>query len=267
MTESVPTFPGGDMSTADFLARAPELRVWALRVAAVSDASPRTRHLRLASPELAQFRYAAGQDLMVLVDTSGGRMIRRRYTIRRCDPAAQLLDLVVIAHTDGPGARWVRGLRPGDAVEALGPRGKITLAPGADWHLFIGDDVAAPGMAAMAEALPAGARAIALAEVAGPAEQLDVSAPGVDLRWDWLHRGDRRPDDPSALLAAVGAANLPAGRGHAYVAGEAGVVAAVRAALIARGLAPESISAKAYWGRGRANASHGEPLSPDRAAR
>lgn len=267
MTEAVPTFPNGDMSNADFLARAPELRAWSLRVAEVIDASPRMRQLRLTSPDLAELSYAPGQDLMVLVDTSGGRMIRRRYTIRSFDRAALMLDLVVIAHTDGPGARWVRALRVGDTVEALGPRGKITLAPSADWHLLIGDDVAAPGMAAMVEALPPGARALALAEVAGAAEELPLNAPGVELAWRWLHREDRAPEDPAGLLAAVAALELPAGRGHAYVAGEAGVVAALRAALLARGLAPEQISAKAYWGRGRSNASHGEPFSADRAAR
>jgi NADPH-dependent ferric siderophore reductase len=252
------------MSNADFLARAPELRAWSLRVAEATDASPRTRHLRLTSPDLADLTYAPGQDLMVTVDTSGGRVIRRRYTIRSFDRAARALDLVVIAHTDGPGARWVRALRVGDTVEALGPRGKITLAPGVAWHLFIGDDVAAPAMAAMAEALPPGARALALIEVAGPAEELAVSAPGVDLTWQWLHRGDRPADDPAGLLAAIAALELPDGRGHAYVAGEAGVVAALRAALAERGLAPEQISPKAYWGRGRANASHGEPFSADR---
>src|SRR5689334_2429525 len=82
MTEAVPTFPNGDMSNADFLARAPELRAWSLRVAEVIDASPRMRQLRLTSPDLAELSYAPGQDLMVLVDTSGGRLIRRRYTIR-----------------------------------------------------------------------------------------------------------------------------------------------------------------------------------------
>jgi hypothetical protein len=33
----------------------------------------------------------------------------------------------------------------------------------------------------------------------------------------------------------------------------------LREVLAARGLAPEQISPKAYWGRGRANAAHGEP--------
>ncbi len=261
MTETVPTFPGGDRTDADFLARAPELRRLSLSVAEVAEVTPRTRRLRLSGPALEGFQYAAGQDLMVLVDTAGGRLIRRRYTIRRFDPAALLLDLHAVVHTDGPGARWARGLRAGDSVEAIGPRGKITLAAAAAWHLFIGDEVAVPAMAAMVEALPAGARAVVLAEVADAAEEQPVTAPaGVDLRWSWLHRDGRAPDDPSALLAWLAAGAWPDGPGHAYVAGEAAVVAAVRAALLERGFAPEQVDAKAYWGRGRANASHGEPL-------
>jgi NADPH-dependent ferric siderophore reductase len=261
MTATVPTFPGGDRTDADFLARAPELRRLTLTVAEAEDITPRTRHLRLTGPDLAQFSYAPGQDLMVLVDTSGGRIIRRRYTIRRFDRAALLLDLHAVVHTDGPGARWAQGLRPGDVVEAIGPRGKITLAEGASWHLFIGDDVAVPAMAAMVEALPAGSRAIVLAEVADAAEEQPVAAPaGVELRWTWLHRGVRAAHDASALLAQVQAGDWPGEAGHAYVAGEAGAVASLRAALLERGFTPESVDAKAYWGRGRANASHGEPL-------
>ncbi len=265
MTEMVPTFPGGDRSDADFLARAPELRKLSLTVAEATELTPRIRRLRLTGPDLAQFSYAPGQDLMVLVDTSGGRMIRRRYTIRSFDPAALLLDLHAVVHTNGPGARWVRGLRPGDPVEAIGPRGKITLAKDAAWHLFIGDEVAVPGMMAMIEALPPGARAIAIAEVADAAEELPVPSPaGVELRWSWLHRDGRAPNDASALLAEVQAGDWSAEGGHAYVAGEVSVVAALRAALLERGFTPESVDAKAYWGRGRPNASHGEPLRESR---
>src|SRR5262249_12368449 len=261
MTDTVPTLSGGDRTDADFLARAPELRRLALSVAEVAQMTPRTRRLRLTGPDLADFSYAAGQDLMVLVDRSGGRLIRRRYTIRRFDPTARLLDLHAIVHTDGPGARWALGLRPGNTVEAIGPRGNVTLAGALAWPLFTGDDVAVPAMAAMVEALPGGARAVVLAEVADAAEELPVAAPaGVDLDWTWLHRGKRAPDDPSALLALVAKNSWPDEAGHAYVAGEAAVVAAVREALVERGFSPESMDAKAYWGRGRANASHGEPL-------
>ncbi len=50
-----------------------------------------------------------------------------------------------------------------------------------------------------------------------------------------------------------------AGRGQAYLAGEAKVVLALREVLTGRGLAQDQLSPKAYWGRGKANADHGEP--------
>jgi NADPH-dependent ferric siderophore reductase len=37
------------------------------------------------------------------------------------------------------------------------------------------------------------------------------------------------------------------------------VVLALREVLAARGVPGEQVSAKAYWGRGKANAQHGEP--------
>ena len=49
------------------------------------------------------------------------------------------------------------------------------------------------------------------------------------------------------------------GRGHAYLFGEATVVSRLREVLAGRGLGQDQMSPKAYWGRGRANASHGEP--------
>ncbi len=82
-------------------------------------------------------------------------------------------------------------------------------------------------------------------------------AAGADLTW--LHRLGRPAGDPAALVAAAARVALPPGPGHAYLAGEARVVLALREALGARGLAPQQISPKAYWGRGRANAAHGEP--------
>jgi NADPH-dependent ferric siderophore reductase len=52
---------------------------------------------------------------------------------------------------------------------------------------------------------------------------------------------------------------LPAGRGKVYIAGEVQVVAEVQRAALARGLEPDHVYAKAYWGRGKANADRGEP--------
>jgi NADPH-dependent ferric siderophore reductase len=196
---------------------------------------------------------------MVLVNTDGGRIIRRRYTIRRFDPVERLLDLHIVTDSSGPGWQWLSSLRTGDAVEAIGPRGKITLATGVEWHLFVGDEVAVPVISAMVEALPAGSRTVVVAEVTVVDDAAKIDS-AVDMDWQWVLRGDRPAGDPVGLLAAATAVPLPVGVGHVYVFGEAGVVAQVGAAFEARGVERERMSTKAYWGRGRANASHGEPL-------
>jgi NADPH-dependent ferric siderophore reductase len=216
------------------------------------------QRLVLTAPELAGLQYQPGQDMMLMVAVDGDRPVRRRYTIRALDHARRLLTLDVVRHAGGPGERWVAAVRPGDRIEGIGPRGKIFLAEEADWHLFIGDDSALPAYLAMAGALPAGARALVILEVPGPGSEQDL-ATAADAEVTWLHRNGGPAGDPAALPAAAAAVTLPPGRGHAYLAGEATVVLRLRETLAARGLAPEQISPKAYWGRGRANASHGEP--------
>ncbi len=249
------------MTTEAFLARAPEVRLLNLTVVEVTDVGTAGRLIRVSGEDLAGFAYAVGQDLMILVDTAGGRIIRRRYTIRRFDPVDLVLDLHIVTDSDGPGARWTRELAVGDTFEAIGPRGKITIKPDVTAHVFVGDDVSAPAIAAMVEALPAGSRATVFVEIAAAIDETKIDpANEIDVRWVWLHRGDAAAGDPSLLLAAVARTEIPVDSSHAYVFGEAGVVNAVGAALKQRGLAAEQMSPKAYWGRGRANASHGEPL-------
>ena len=164
----------------------------------------------------------------------------------------------MVRHAGGPGERWVAGARPGDRIEGIGPRGKIFLAEAVDWHLFVGDDSALPAFLAMTGALPADARALVILEVPGPGSEQDLVT-AADAEVTWLHRDGGPAGDPAALVATTAAVALPPGRGHAYLAGEATVVLRLRETLAARGLAPGQISPKAYWGRGRANASHGEP--------
>lgn len=249
------------MTTEAFLARAPEVSLLNLTVVDVTDVGTAGRLVRVGGADLADFAYDVGQDLMILVDTSDGRIIRRRYTIRRFDPVDLVLDLHIVTESGGPGARWTLDLSIGDTFEAIGPRGKITLRPDVDAHVFIGDDVSAPAIAAMVEALPAGSRATVLVEVTDPIDELKIEpANDIDVEWRWLHRGEAAAGNPSLLLAAVEHVEIPVDEAHAYVFGEAGVVSAVGAALQQRGLARERMSPKAYWGRGRANASHGEPL-------
>jgi NADPH-dependent ferric siderophore reductase len=228
----------------------------------VAESSPLTPHmlrLRLTAPQLASFGYAPGQDVMLLVGVEGNRPVRRRYTIRALDTPRAMITLDVVLHGDGPGERWVRAARPGDRIEGIGPRGKITTAEQADWHLFAGDFSALPAIFRMTESLPGGTPAAVLLEIPGPEDEQELNAPAA-ARVTWLHRDGRPAGQPDALAAAAASVPLPAGRGHAYLMGEARVVARLREVLAARGLEPGQVSPKAYWGRGRANASHGEPV-------
>jgi NADPH-dependent ferric siderophore reductase len=228
---------------------------WTLEIVAATRVTPSMVQLRLANPELDELGHQPGQDLMVAVPVDGDATLHRRYTIRRLDPAARILDLEVVAHGDGPGARWASSARPGDLVTAIGPRGKITLADTASWHLFFGDESAIPATLAMLEALPAGTRGTAFLEVGDPGDQQPCHGPG-DLTVSWLPRAD---DVGTALADAARTTELPPGLGHAYLAGEFGAVQAIRAVLLERGLALEQLAVKPYWRRGRENLVVGEP--------
>jgi NADPH-dependent ferric siderophore reductase len=226
-------------------------------VTGAAQVTPHMRRLELTAPELDGFSYAPGQDIMLLVAAEGTRPLRRRYTIRHLDQG-RLLTIDVVLHGDGPGERGIRAAAAGDRIEGIGPRGKITTAPAADWHLFMGDESALPAIFAMTESLPGDSVATVVIEVPDPADEQELSAPA-RTRMTWLHRLSGPAGEAAALTAEAAEVELPPGKGHAYLLGEAKVVLALREVLSARGLAPEQMSPKAYWGRGRANAGHGEP--------
>jgi NADPH-dependent ferric siderophore reductase len=235
--------------------------LWTLEVTEAGPLSPSFRRVVFTAPGIADLRYDPGQDLMLRVPLGADRVVNRRYTIRRVDAVQRTVTVDVSLHGAGPGTDWIVGATTGDRIDAIGPRGKITTRPDADWHLFVVDETGLPGALAMLEALPAGSVASALAEVDTAADEQAPDAPAsaqVHLRW--LHRdGQSVPGDTDGLLEAVASVGLPAGVGHAYVAAEAGVVRGVTRVLTERGLGPEQISGKAYWRRGLPNAEHGEP--------
>jgi NADPH-dependent ferric siderophore reductase len=221
--------------------------------------TPAMQQVVLSAPELAGFTYRPGQDFMLMVAVDGDRPVRRRYTIRDIDTGRGLLTLGIVRHDGGgPGERWVATARPGDHIEGIGPRGKIFPAEGVAWHLFAGDFSALPAYFTMAGSLPAGQRAIMILEVPGPGDEQELKA-AADVQLAWLHSDGRRPGDPAALTAALADVTLPSQAGHAYLAGEARLVLALRETLAGRGLPADQVSPKAYWGLGRANAAHGEP--------
>lgn len=244
--------PGGPLADAT---------LWHLEVAETSLLTPSMRRLVLTAPGLEGLRYSAGQDLMLRVPLVGDKVVNRRYTIRSFDPTRRTVTVDVSLHAAGPGTDWVRSAGIGDRIDAIGPRGKISVRPDAAWHLFVADETGLPGVLAMIEVLPPGSTALAILEIDGPADELVPvrhEVQRLDVRWLY-RRGESVPGDPALMLEAVGAVALPGGTGHAYVAAEAGVVRAVNRRLAESGLGPDHVSAKAYWRRGLPNAEHGEP--------
>jgi NADPH-dependent ferric siderophore reductase len=230
-----------------------------LRVERAVDLTPSCRRVEVAGDDLAAMDPLAGQDLMIFLDGAGNRVRRRRYTIRHFDRGELRVDLDIALHGDGPGMRWAAAAEPGQRVEAIGPRGKVSLDPGADWHLFVGDDSFAPAALVMAEAVPSDGLVVLALEIDGPGhEQPDEIAAAV-LGPRWVERGARPPGDPTGLLEAIAETPLPPGRGHAYVGGEHALVNRVRDALVAKGMEPEAVSHKPYWRLGQQNRDNGEP--------
>lgn len=227
--------------------------------------SPNLQRLELTAPELGGFEYLPGQDIMLMVDTDGGRPVRRRYSIKALDTGRQLLTLDIVRHAGGgPGERWVQAAEPGMTVEGIGPRGKVHPDPDADWHLFVGDESAMAAIFSMTRSLPAQAAATVILEVPEPADEQEID-PAAKVGVTWLPRLGARPaGEPDALVEAAQAVQFRGDRPHAYLIGEARVVLALRETLERRGMDPAQISPKAYWGRGKSNASHGEPAKDRR---
>ena len=245
--------PGGPLADAS---------LWHLEVIDAGPLTPNLHRLVLTAPGLGDLRYKPGQDLMLRVPQTGEHVVNRRYTIRQLDTTTPAVTLDVSLHGAGPGTDWIRSAQPGSHIDAIGPRGEITVRSDADWHLFVCDETGLPGALAMLEALEPASIATALFEVDSPADEQELTTNEIALNLRWLHRlGRSVPGDNSLLLGAVADVDLPTGRGHVYVAAESRVVRAVQRALIERGLDPDQVSAKAYWRRGLPNTERGEPTS------
>jgi NADPH-dependent ferric siderophore reductase len=209
--------------------------------------------------DLANLSPAPGNDVMLAVPVEGGDgSFRRRYTILSSDDSS--ITLWIDTSAEGPGSRWASTAPIGSAIEAVGPRGKVTTDEMADWHLFIGDLSFLAAATAMATAIEAPGQAIFILEVDDPD---DAVAPhldeGIGLTFCVIERDGRGLDDAAGLLAGLAAIELPDDKGSCYVGGELGVVATIKQALRQRGLRDDAISAKPYWRLGVSNLAHGEP--------
>jgi len=178
------------------------------------------------------------------------RPVARDYTPRRYDAAANTLEIDFVLHGDGPATTWAAQARPGDFLGVGGPRGSFIVPDDFDWYLLAGDETALPAIGRRLEELPAGTRAIVVAEVANAAEeQRFVTRARVETRW--LHRDGAGPGNHLLLQKAIAELSLPPGEGYAWVAAEAGTAKALRRYLVDQcGLRRDRVKAAAYWKQG-----------------
>lgn len=152
---------------------------------------------------------------------------RRTYTVRRYDPAAQTLAIDFVDHGDnGPASAWANRATPGAFLGFAGPSAPKLMAFEADWYLVAADLSALPVAAVTLEALPRDAKGVAIFEVPSEADAQDLDAPeGVQIHW-LIHPDAHVPSD--AQEAFVRALDWPEGRVQTYIAGESGVIKALR---------------------------------------
>lgn len=167
----------------------------------------------------------------------------RTYTVRAWDGERRELTVDFVVHGDeGVAGPWALSAQPGDTVQLNGPGGAYAPDPDADWHLLVGDLAVLPAISASLPRIEAGTPVRVLVEAA-PEDRVALTSPGA-LEVTWV--------EPGGLLAAVEALELPAGRVHAFVHGEASDVRAIRRHLLAeRGVPKEDTSISGYWKRAR----------------
>ena len=148
------------------------------------------------------------------------RPASRDYTPRRYDAGANTLTLDFVLHDAGPATAWAAQARPGDFLGVGGPRGSFIVPDDFDWYLFAGDETALPAIGRRLEELPAGTRAIVVAEVADADEEQRFET-RARLEMHWLHRNGAAPGDHRCCKRRSPNCPLPPGEGYAWVAAEA----------------------------------------------
>ena len=143
----------------------------------------------------------------------------RNFTVRRAHPERSTLDVDFFLHGDvGRASAWAERAGVGDEVGFAGPRIHWAPDPQADWSLLVADETGLPALLAILESLPAGMRAIVIAEVSDHGErQVVATSAGAEVHW--VTRDGRPPGTTAALVDCLRSLALPLDRGSPGAAG------------------------------------------------
>lgn len=180
---------------------------------------------KLLLPDAGEARAAFAERLV-----NGPAPVRRTYTVRTYDAATGELTIDFVDHGDnGPASAWANQAAPGAYLGFMGPSPAKIVSFDADWYLVAADLSALPIASVTLEAMPRDARGVAIFEVPSEADKQAIDAPdGMDIHW-LVH-----PDAHTASTAQndmINALDWPNGRVQTCIAGESGVIKALRGFL------------------------------------
>lgn len=199
----------------------------------------------------------------------------RTYTLRAVRDRDYEVDVDLVLHGEprgalhgdeasatsgvGPAARWAGSVREGDLLSLVlpdsrhpGPSGGLDFCPpaGTGDLLLVGDESALPALAGILERLPPTARGEAVVEVPHAGDVLPLDGPpGVPVTC--LARGAAPRGSLLAPAVHAAAARVASPTTYAWMAGESGVVTALRRRMVVHdGWDRGRITFRGYWREG-----------------
>jgi len=211
----------------------------------LEDMTPTSRRMRLAGPKLAGLTWEPGSHVRVML----GALTLRTYSVWDADPDRGWVDLVLFDHgtPDSVGRAWAATALVGQYVVAMRDPRAIPVRPDAPWHLFAGEETAAPAFGALMRSLPAEAPVLGVQQADTAHDHLALPRPLTRIE-----RHGASAASSQQLVDAVAALDLPDAPGAAYLLGEARTIQMIRAHLVGdRGWHRRDIVTKPFWTPGR----------------
>jgi NADPH-dependent ferric siderophore reductase len=198
-------------------------------VTAITAVTPAMARFTLTAPAFADFGIEEPGEIITLCWGDHWR----NYTVRAYRPDRAEVDVDFFLHGDaGRAAAWAERARVGDRVGFAGPRLHWKGIDGHQWSLLVADETGVPALLAIAETLPPGHTAIAIAGADDP-QHVETT---VDLHW--LPSGE--------IVEAVRGLTLPPGRGVIWGGGESGQMRKIRDHVRGPG---RTLDVLGYWKR------------------
>lgn len=263
--------PAIDRARPPHRPRRTAVRIFAARVTAVRDLTPRMRRLTIVAEEFADYAPTGPDEYLglllprdesaplVLPPNDGTESIRaavaaipeherpdlRWYTLRAHRPEAHEIDIDIVVHgDDGPGTRFAQRTRVGSALGIRECTALYAPPPGTRSRVLVGDESAVPAIARILETteIP---ETLVFIEISDAAEKQDLAG-----LVTWIEREGQPPG--ARLHEALRVASLPEAIDYAWVCGERLMVREIRRLLVDRGVPKGSITFSGYWRCGEA---------------